>query len=321
MSSTAQAPRRFRSGKLLKAVRRIHMYAGLMLLPWLLLFGISGVLFNHPNIGEDVTGQRVGEADLRALTRQRPWAPRVIAQRVVDRLNAPASADALPGAYELDPTFQSELTGFTVLSAPATDGQYMLLLDVEKSAGVLVTRKVARTDPRLSFPARIVSLPEFSTQAVEQNVSGLLAARHLPARSELRRHPKIAPELRFRVRDAQQTSWNVTYDLGSGAVSGRRSDVTPALPLTQLLGRLHMTHHFPLKVGALWFWALFADLLGMTMVLWSITGLVMWWQMKPTRVIGAVALTTALGIAALVMGGTAQHLTFGGTLPALGPGE
>ena len=31
-------------------VRRIHMYAGLIMIPYLLLFGISGLIFNHPTL-------------------------------------------------------------------------------------------------------------------------------------------------------------------------------------------------------------------------------------------------------------------------------
>lgn len=35
--------------QLLKVLRRIHLYAGLFMTPWILLYGISGFMFNHPS--------------------------------------------------------------------------------------------------------------------------------------------------------------------------------------------------------------------------------------------------------------------------------
>jgi hypothetical protein len=320
MALTASSFRGLRTGKLLKWVRRIHLYTGLAMLPWMLLFGVSGMLFNHPNIGAEVRGQPLPSAELSALTSVRPWAPETIANQVVAGLNA-VRTNGERAHYTLDPEFESQLTGFTVLSAPASDGQHMLLLDMEAGGGVLVSRKTRASNPEHSFAPARVPLPEYSTSTVERQVAGLLSSRHLNALGELHAHPKIAPELRFRVRDAQQTSWNLTYDLRTGMVAGRRTDAPPAIGLTELLGKLHMTHHFPFQIGVLWFWALFTDLLGLTMVLWAVSGLVMWWQMKPTRLIGAVALSVALGIAALVMVGTADHLTFGDLRAKAGPGD
>ena len=48
--------------KLMKLVRRVHMYTGLLMFPWVLLFGLSGMLFNHPNFGESGSGERLDTA-------------------------------------------------------------------------------------------------------------------------------------------------------------------------------------------------------------------------------------------------------------------
>ena len=84
---------------------------------------------------------------------------------------------------------------------------------------------------------------------------------------------------------------------------------------------MHTTHHFPLRVGPLWFWALFEDLLGVTMVIWAISGLVMWWQIKRTRLAGVLSIAAALGLAAAVMLGTLSELTFSDVKEQLGPGD
>jgi hypothetical protein len=316
LAATHQA-RAWRAGRATKLLRRAHMYAGLIMLPWILFFGVSGLLFNHPNLGEEVRGRRVDAAQLRQLGFA-PWHAQRAAERVVQALNAAPRAGARP--FVLDESYESQFSGFGVLSAKAPAGHFMLLLDVERARGVLAERSARPPADAGVFPRLELQLPEFSVVQLEQQLAGLLAARG-EASEPLRAHPKIAPELRLRVRDATGASWNLTFDTRSGAVSGRRSEDWPNLGVGQVLAKMHTTHHFPLRVGPLWFWALFEDLLGVTMVFWALSGLWMWWKIKPTRLIGALALSLALGGAALVMAGTLDHLMFGDVRAPVGPGE
>jgi hypothetical protein len=316
---SAPAPR-FARGKVLKFVRRAHMYAGLVMLPWVLFFGLSGMLFNHPNVGEDVEGQRVPAQELEKVGGVRPWQAQVAAARVVEALNA-QSLQGARGPYRLDESFESSFEGVTLLSAPAPDGRYLLLLDMERAAGVLVTRKRRPSPEGSAFPETQLELPELSTRDLEDKLQGLLRELNLPALEALRAHPKIAPELRLRVRDEGGQLWNLTYNTSSGELKGRRSDAFPNIGITQLFAKLHTTHHFPMRVGATFFWAVFEDLLGLIMVFWGLSGLVMWWQMKPTRTAGIVSIVLAIGVALFVMGGTANHLMFGDVKPVMGPGE
>ena len=77
-----------------------------------------------------------------------------------------------------------------------------------------------------------------------------------------------------------------------------RSQKISEVGLNQLLGLLHTTHHSTLRPKAMWIWALFADLLALT--LWALSRLAIWWQLKPTRTAGIVAILVALAIAAAV---------------------
>ena len=46
--------------KIHKAVRRVHLYLGRVLIPWLFLYGVTALLFNHgmwPTAREDVAIQ------------------------------------------------------------------------------------------------------------------------------------------------------------------------------------------------------------------------------------------------------------------------
>src|SRR5262245_19068501 len=72
----------------LRWLRRIHLYSGLLLFPWILFFGVSGLLFNHPNVGEDVSSQRLSAERLRELTGLSRWEPQAMASDLVRSLNA-----------------------------------------------------------------------------------------------------------------------------------------------------------------------------------------------------------------------------------------
>lgn len=299
----------------LKFVRRLHLYTGLLLLPWVIFFGLSGMLFNHPNVGEDVHGRRLAPERLRELTGFEPWPPAVVAGAVVDGLNASTGRK-----YTLDPSFAERFSGVMVLQAPSADGRHNLLLDLEQGFAILATRKARPEGERPAFAGTQLELPAYSVEAVEQRFAGLLEAEGLDAKAPLKGSPRASPRLEFRVIEEDGVVWNTTYHLGNGSLEGRRSDRWPSIGPSQLLARLHTTHHFTTTVTAKWFWALFEDLLGLAMVIWGVSGIVMWWQLKRTRTVGLVALAVALGLAAVVMVGTAGEVLFGHVPQTLGPG-
>jgi hypothetical protein len=138
-------------------------------------------------------------------------------------------------------------------------------------------------------------------------------------RSAYRRAASCTPTRSSRPRSGEL--WNARYDLGSSSLNARKSDEWPSLGMTQLFSMLHTTHHFPLNLGARWLWAFFEDLLGVTMMFWAFSGLLMWWQLKATRFWGVLSLVGAFGLSAVVMYATARELTFGHVAQALGPGE
>lgn len=317
MEQTASERERGNRGRWHKLVRRIHMYAGLVMLPWLLFFGVSGLLFNHPNVGEDVRAERVPSADLKSLS---PWQPHAVAEQVLKSLNAQAGLRS-PGPYHLDDSIEPTLAGSTVLSARAGDRAYMLLVDLAHARGLLVTRMARPRSADASFPHLKLDVPGYALSEVERSAEQLLRSRGKLANSSLQLHPKIGPELRFAATDARGTRWHLTFDPRSGELSGRKADAFPNVGLSIILAKMHTTHHFPLNMGALWLWALFEDLLGLSMVVWSITGMIMWWKMRPTRIIGLISIAAALGIAAFVMAGTLDQLFFGDVQQPMGPGE
>jgi len=294
-------------GAAMKVVRRIHMYLGLMLFPWILLYGISGMSFNHPEVGRDIDERALSHDEVTAMTGFLPWDPDAVARQVVAQLDA-----AAPGRYQLDGDGPRVFSGWPLLATPSKDGgRHVLIVDLNDGSATLKTHPPNPESPAAPFAAAAIALPEYRMAAVEAQMKDLLPRLGIDAPGPLRAHPKIAPELRFRIHDVQSGTWNVTYNLGTGALDGRPADADSGLRFAELLSRLHTTHHYPVHGGVTWLWALMADLVGLTLVLWALSGLAMWWQMKPTRVIGAVAIAVALVVAGLVMTGTASHIQFG----------
>ena len=56
----ASTTARNRYSVVLRLIRRIHLYTGLFMTPWVFLYGVSGFLFNHPGAfsGGDVRSLR-----------------------------------------------------------------------------------------------------------------------------------------------------------------------------------------------------------------------------------------------------------------------
>ncbi|MGL4423985.1 MAG: PepSY domain-containing protein, partial [Gemmataceae bacterium] len=106
--------------------------------------------------------------------------------------------------------------------------------------------------------------------------------------------------------------WLASYNPITGSVSGRPADEpnTTELGWRRFLLRLHTAHGYPTETNSRWAWALIVDAMAVTMCFWGLTGLIMWWQIKATRRLGAVVLIlSALAAATL---GWAMHAAMTG---------
>lgn len=286
-------------------------------MPWLAFFGLSGVFFNHPNIGEPVTSRALPPPLLEELTGFAPWPPHAVAERVVAGLNERDPAQR----YTVDASFASRYSGAVVMKAPSEQGMHVVLLNPERGFGILAYREARPQGKAAPFAGAQVALPEYSLAALNDRFHGLLASQGLAGTAPLTVDPKLAPQVEFRLKDAAGEVWNVSYALGSGTVTGRLSREWPSIGFSQLIAKLHTTHHYTFGVQARWFWALFEDLLGLAMLFWGVSGLAMWWQLKATRVAGLASLLVALGIGGAVAYGTARDVLFGDVKQQLAPGE
>src|SRR5262245_12152048 len=73
--------------RVMHTVRRLHLYLGLFLLPWAVLYGVTGFLFNHPTAFADAPMASFGKSELAGTPMESPPAPADVAREVVTALN------------------------------------------------------------------------------------------------------------------------------------------------------------------------------------------------------------------------------------------
>ena len=61
--------------------------------------------------------------------------------------------------------------------------------------------------------------------------------------------------------------------------------------------RLHTAHGYPVQRNTRWYWAIAVDAMFATMTFWGLSGVLMWWQIKRTRLIGAACLILSAVVA------------------------
>ncbi len=276
--------------RLLRWSRRAHLYCGLALLPWVCLYGITGLFFNHPGLGGDSAYLRFGRSDLPpGVTKATPAAD-MLALRVAEQLGPGVVLNDLPppsyeGSLRAKGTLGAqELRVF--LSASSGNGS-IRLSDPEPKERPPSLEPLAPIDPEGRDAA--------AWEAMARGVADTYLAQEA-ADSTMTLELERAPTLRFGAR-VDGEPWVVEYQPAKRELHFERPDERPA-EIKRLLMRLHMTHMYPDSVGARWVHALFVDLTAGCLLLWCLTGILMWWQMRKLRRVGAVVLLS--GFAAVL---------------------
>ncbi len=306
----------------MKIVRRLHMYTGLLLLPWILLFGFSGMLFNHPEWGAvDVLATTNGH-QTQKLTGFEALDSRALAEEVVESLNEAARSIGREGdAYALVQPGSAKVSGQLTYSTTTDQGRAMVVLSANTGEASVRRFPESKSQDQPVFQGSKVAQDLVDMEAINRQAEKLLRETGLEPQAPLALSGRGGPELRFQVVSKEDgRKWNATYSLTDGSLAGRATDDSPGMNAYSLLTRLHKTHHYPDTMGARWLWTLAADTTGLTMVFWALTGLAMWWQMKPTRVLGVTAISVAAVIGFVIFSGTLNEMTFGPTSPRAGGG-
>ncbi len=279
--------------------RRVHLFLGLLLLPWVLAYGFSALCFNH-GIGGRATPAR--DIDARAFTElftiddangTAIGPASRLAAAAVERWRADGVDYRLVGDT---PRF----TGTFVLETPAPSGVLRLAFDPASETATVRTIAASGTPPRARLPAPSAADLRSRITALAANVDvGTGACDPERIRDwQLR----SAPRLRFEAVDEhdQRHTFELPLDGSSATVRPADDDRRP-LGFAAFLRRMHTTHGYRADAGvARLGLAVVVDAMGIAMVVWSLTGLLMWWQKRSLRRLGVVALAACAVVAVAI---------------------
>src|SRR5690606_6113037 len=96
----------------------------------------------------------------------------------------------------------------------------------------------------------------------------------------------------------------------TGKLSGREAHAGRQSSWAEALEAVHKQHHFPPHRDMTFCWALVADATALTLIVWALSGLVMWWQLRRLRKTGGVVIAISVALASVVISGVHQELTF-----------
>lgn len=304
--------------KLMLWLRRIHLYSGLYMFPWVILYGLTGLFFNHPRSFTGATQTAFSLAGEDGAPFAEFPSPDAVADEVA-QLNESiaASSPAAPGDEDRvirtassAPQYSSILQ-FTV-STDEVD--HAIAVNPLTGRGTIQTRDV---EPDEDSPASKPLLPGVRSVSVDSNpLENVRAA--IPAVLEslgLASGDAVAgrrtPSLRFSAQVDGRPGF-VVYNLGNGFVSASAAGDQTEFSTKSFMQRLHLSRGYAPGWGSRTLWALSVDAMAVSMVFWGVSGVLMWWQLKKTRWWGAAALFASTVSAALLVVGMHEQLTASG---------
>ena len=302
-------------------LRRLHLYTGLLMLPWVLLYGVTAFLFNHPTFFSDQPTATFDASSLHGTPMSSPPVAAELAAQVVAALQARAKPE---GRYTLVNPEQAKFTREFAFATVQADGREVsVLVEIDGSGGTVRSRPAP--------PAKVEAVAPFANgrpvgQRKGERASSPRTSDALNLENPLHERVKAAvpailertgfpngevavtsvPDVRF-LMELDGKLWRVTYNAQTGIVSGRSPDEVASEPIStrRFLTRLHLASGYPSVGNARWAWALAVDATAIIMVFWAITGIVMWWQIQSTRWLGLLVLLASAASATWV--GIAMH--------------
>jgi len=285
---------RIRYNAALRLVRRAHLYAGLFMMPWVFLYGITAFLFNHPEAFPDRQAVAFGPEDSAGTSLEGFPRTSELASRIVAGLNA--SAGGSEGRPPLRLILPEAARYSRDLIATVTDRgrEHSVRINLETATGTILSTAASHGSSVVWPAAGQIDLPDPPRDRLASGIPQLLAKLGSGAETVTVRNP---PDAVF-IAESQGKLWRVTYNLQSGVVTGRPYETSnEQLSTRRFLTGLHLARGYPSGWDARWVWALVVDGMFATMVFWGVSGLLMWWQMKSTRRWGMLVLLASAVVA------------------------
>ncbi len=270
--------------------------------PWVLLYGITAFLFNHPAAFPDQQQIRFGRAEVGATPLADLPNAKQLAEKVVQALAKQArTSKGSALSYRLvepDQAAYGEDVVFARVDAPGQ--RHDVVVHLSDGSGRVQTRPVDEPTEKAPFPSGSLDVEGSPTGVIKEALPAVLQRFGLPPGSV---SIASAPELRFQV-EAEGKRWHASYNMLTGEVTGRPAEMpSPGMSLRAFLEELHLASGFPTTLQTRWFWALAVDAMFVSMLFWGLSGLLMFWQIKSVRRWGiGVLLASAVGALTLAIG-------------------
>lgn len=268
--------------------RRVHLYTGLIMVPYIFVFGLSGLIFNHPTMFSNRSSDTF-EMDKRTDFQE-------IFPNIED-LAASITDSIINEKIISNPAIENVKYSNTMILRNANDiADYRMQIDIPSSRVQLITLPdfvnegpVVRGN--LDFDLKIDS------QMLLSRAEDILRNKGIePGQSRVQRIPNLIFDLKNKTK-----SYRVTYNLTSG--NYRIDDLSKRdFKISYMLTNLHESHGYPVAgFSFTWLWVFFADVLAVLMIVWAISGLIMWFKMKRQFTIGVTLLSISITIFILIL--------------------
>ncbi len=290
----------------MKIVRRVHLFAGLFMLPWVLVYGISALAFNHGNWFFPVNSRSATQPrDIRELpdsfwsneALKPAGSASLLARNVLDAINHQEAADRRPGEWQLADDSQPRFSRNLVLGGVANGRlvEYQLNLN-QRSGTVEWAANTKKTRP--AYVAEAKSFKATNAAVFDDALGSALGADLGKINESTNALPatlvtKSVPELVFSAV-AEGRHWNVRCNLATGEASATEAGARLGFVATtaSFMTALHKSRGYPSdgSLSVRWWWAVIVDATAFLMLVWGISGLAMWWQIKAQRKWGIITL-------------------------------
>lgn len=288
------------SSRITLLIRRIHLYSGLFLLPWVILYGMTGAMFNHLGLFPQLSIETVDEAAVADSGLSSFPKPIELATTVTQELQKQAGQVRI----ELAGDPHAEYTGELMFETKVDGVQTVVYMNPMDQDAWLATLPKNKEEPESLLPeVKSIKLSPDPHEEVRGAASKILTSAGV--KSDKEPQPFGWAKLNF-LATVDGRPARITYVMKDGHVDINRFTGDDGMPLRNFLMRMHTSHGQPPHWNGRMFWSIAVDTMAIAMVGWGLSGVFMWWQIRRARKLGFVVISLSLATAAFMFLGL-QH--------------
>ena len=288
------------SSRITLLIRRVHLYSGLFLLPWVIMYGMTGSMFNHLGLFPQLSIETVDESAVADSGLSSFPKPIELATTVTQELQKQAGQVRV----ELADDPHAEYTGELMFETKVDGVQTVVYMNPMDQDAWLATLPKNEEEPEPLLPElRSIKLSPDPHEEVRGAASKILTSAGV--KSDKEPQPFGWAKLNFLATVDGQPA-RITYVMKDGHVDINRFTGDDGMPLRNFLMRMHTSHGQPPHWNGRMFWSIAVDTMAIAMVGWGLSGVFMWWQIRRARKLGFVVISLSLATAAFMFLGL-QH--------------